>query len=189
MKKVYVVSGVSGSGKDTFIAKMHEEIIARLYTRESGLPTTSAVSADDFFYKRGEYCFDPTKLSEAHGACFRNFIDSLRQGTDLVWVNNTNTTIAEISPYMLGAQAYGYQAEIIYLRCGSWDEVDACAKRNTHNAPFASVQAQHRRLENLHGYAIPGESNNCRTQLLPHWECTVHWAPIFKSKYERKIEK
>ena len=73
------------------------------------------VGADDFFEGSEGYRFDKTKLAEAHGQCFRRFIDFLDVDVDLVIVDNTNTTTEEIAPYMLGASAYGYEAEVITI--------------------------------------------------------------------------
>lgn len=153
MRQVKILSGVSGSGKSTTARKLRNALEPGTYCK--------VVSADDYFMVDGEYKFDPSKLSDAHGACFRDFIHTVSKGTpeyDLVIVDNTNTTAVEISPYILGAQAYGWEVEVLTVMCETDDDVLACAARNTHNVPVGGIWGQHRRL--------------CRRELMPWWKNT-----------------
>jgi predicted kinase len=136
MRKVIVLSGVSGSGKSTYTKSLVGEA-ERL----------SVCSADHYFMSDGVYKFDPSKLSDAHGACFRDFLASLQINTDMVVVDNTNTSAVEIAPYILGAQAFGYEVEVHTLMCETEDDVKVCAARNAHGVPFQGVMAQHKRLQ------------------------------------------
>lgn len=154
MRKVVVMSGLSGSGKSTYVQDV-------LFGRKkegnviqwAGNGSCVVLSADDYFIGRdGVYRFDPTKLSSAHGECFRNFISALESECELVVVDNTNTTNEEIAPYMLGAQAYGYDAEIVTLRAS----VSMCVERNTHGVTQRGIEAQWVRL--------------CSRKLLPWWK-------------------
>ena len=132
-KQVKILSGVSGSGKSTYAHS--------LVTNDGG----SIVSADYFFMQNGKYNFNVNSLSAAHGACFRGFIDAMRDNLDLIVVDNTTTE--EIAPYVLGAQAFGYECEIITVSIR--DEIDGiqkCAERNSHGVPFKSIAAQQSRL-------------------------------------------
>ena len=133
MKRVIVYSGVSGSGKSTHAAK-------------SG---ATVVSADTYFEdKFGRYHFDPRELSEAHAYCFRYFITLMEHKKDeLIAVDNTATTVVEVAPYILGAEAFGYHVCIRTLMCKNEAEVYACAARNSHQVPPDAVMAQHRRLQ------------------------------------------
>lgn len=143
MRKVVVLSGVSGSGKSTYI----REVLGLTYEKVGGEGSKVVVSADDYFTDSlGVYNFDPTKLSDAHGECFYNFIAHMRHGEELVVVDNTNTTVMELSPYILGAQAWKYEVEVVTLMCESEDDVKVCAARNSHGVPFGGVMAQHKRL-------------------------------------------
>lgn len=140
MGHVIVMSGISGSGKSTYAKALAE--------KEGGY----IMSADQYFKDaRGEYRFDPKKLGNAHADCFWRFLEYTRKALEQRWqalviVDNTNTTAEEISPYMLGAAAYGYTAEVITLMCNSLDEVKGAAERNTHGVPFPAILAQHKRL-------------------------------------------
>jgi hypothetical protein len=97
------------------------------------------LSADDYFMKDGEYVFVPQLLSEAHGNCFRLFLNALMPdellpelyAKTLLIVDNTNITAMEASPYMLAAQAAGVSAAI-YSR---WADPSVAAKHNIHEVP------------------------------------------------------
>lgn len=135
MKQVIIMLGVSGSGKSTYAMN--------LMSRENTCAKSLArVSADFFFSKSGSYIFDPAKLGEAHAWCFRNFLDELRGKTELVIVDNTNSTPMEISPYMLGAQAFGYEAKIIRVLCSP----RLAYERGKHGVSLASIEACEARI-------------------------------------------
>lgn len=130
---VLVLQGVAGAGKSTYAAQRCAEF------RAQG-DTVAIVSADDFFTnnEQGEYRFDANDLGRAHGGCFRAFLNALARGVDVVIVDNTNTTAVEIAPYMLGAQAFGYRAEIRRIHT---NHVQAHA-RNVHGVALATVEKQ-----------------------------------------------
>ena len=140
--KVIILSGVSGSGKSTYAAKLLEQEYEDL--EQEYEDKCLKVSADDFFTDSlsGKYSFDPSRLGEAHASCFRNYIEALTDGVNFILVDNTNTTEAEIAPYVLGANAFGYDVEIHTLvsdRLSAW-------KRNVHNVSWKGIQAQYERI-------------------------------------------
>lgn len=135
--------GISGSGKSTLAKKLISE-------NRDNRPSV-ACSADDYFInERGEYKFDPTLLDEAHGACMRKFIKAMLpmgKENSLVIVDNTNTTIGEIAPYIAVAKAYLEpnidSLSVVYV---SEDHATA-AKRNTHGVPAHAVFKQHEQIK------------------------------------------
>jgi hypothetical protein len=142
--RVTILSGVSGSGKTTLAENDTSGVI---------------VSADHYFMtKDGRYCFDSKSLTAAHARCFRNFIDGLRSGmASHIIVDNTNTTEAEISPYVLGAQAFGASVEVVTIHVPTYGAgdlagspydpfLDQCAARNKHGVPRATIEAQAKRM-------------------------------------------
>lgn len=133
---ITVLSGLSGSGKST-------------YTK-SCCGGAVVVSADNYFMRGGVYTFNPSHLSLAHGECFRQFIRAMQDEVAHVVVDNTNTSESEISPYMLGASAFGYDAEVVTLTApegmSQEDYIIACAERNSHGVPLAGIKAQAQRL-------------------------------------------
>lgn len=143
--KVIVLQGVSGSGKSTYGRKLAKEAEAKgAFVR--------TVSADNFFVALGggTYKFDPSKLGEAHALCLRTFINAMIERWDgyftndsLVIVDNTNTTAVEIAPYMASAAAFGWDAEVHYVKC----DPTVAAARNLHGVPEKSVRAMASRIE------------------------------------------
>lgn len=101
MRTLYIVRGVSGSGKTTFA----KEIAARekcLY-----------FEADMYFVRvDGAYTFNPAKLPEAHEWCF-NEVDVELHEQRTVIVSNTFTRTWEMQRYLDSAVRYGFQIRII----------------------------------------------------------------------------
>lgn len=120
-KRVIILRGLPGSGKSTL--------------QKRDYPDAVVASADQFFLVDGEYRFDPARIPEAHGACFRTVIGALQAGEPLVVVDNAAIRAVEIAPYVLLAQAYGYDAEIITLRC----DPAVAAARNLHGVPVGVI--------------------------------------------------
>lgn len=158
-KQVKILSGISGGGKSTLAGNL----IAGCHVQN---PTFSAVvSADNFFMLNGEYVFQARLLGHAHADCFRKFIEAMQEVHDfthtdgevvhlpnnLIIVDNTGTTEAELSPYVLGASAFGYEPEVITImpdtsKVSVETFLDSCAKRNKHGVPLSVITAQYRRI-------------------------------------------
>jgi len=135
--KAIVLRGIPGSGKSTF--------------HKNRYPDADWVSsADSYFMRSGTYRFDPTKLSEAHGECFRDFIYALERGDELVIVDNTSIDPLEIAPYMLAAQAYKYEAEVISL----FIDPKIAGARNVHGVPQETVERVAKKMANSYS-ALP----------------------------------
>lgn len=150
---VIIMSGISGSGKDTYLKqrfphafkKLSEPMIDELI--DEGMSLQLICSADHFFEKEGSYKFDVSKLNQAHGECLRDFIDFVQYGFEnendsIIIVNNTNTTNEEIAPYYSIAKAYGATVELVTLVLNP----EKAAARNVHNVPLTSCQAMAKRL-------------------------------------------
>lgn len=125
--QVVIVSGIPGSGKSTFTKQQTNAVVC---------------SADQYFTKDGEYKFDVTKLSEAHGECLRRFTQALLEKKDLVLVDNTNTTVLEIAPYYSMAKAYGYAVKLVTVQC----DPETAYSRNIHGVPLPAIKAMSLRL-------------------------------------------
>jgi predicted kinase len=141
---VFILRGVSGSGKSTF-ARERERYW------EAGSCDAVVVSADDAFTgPDGAYTFDPAGLGEAHADCLRRFMAALARSVEGVIVDNTNTTAVEMAPYYAVAKAYGYHVTIVTVLCN----VAEAAARNTHGVPEKSVVGQYDRMTSSEG-AVP----------------------------------
>lgn len=130
---VKILCGVSGSGKSTYAKSFHDAFIC---------------SADDFFIKEGKYNFNVKKLSNAHGYCLRKFVSHILNKDETIIVDNTNTSIYEISPYASLALAYDYELKIVIFKMKEHN-LRKFALRNIHGVNERIINRQFKLLEEL----------------------------------------
>ena len=133
--------GVSGAGKSTWVKGLEET------SDENVL----VCSADDYWLdKNGEYKFVPSQLGEAHKECFRKFTQLIHYAnTDsVIVVDNTNTQLHEIAPYLKFAELYYAEVSIVRIKCDAVVAHD----RNVHGVPANTVSAQANKMEKLPKY-------------------------------------
>ncbi len=143
MKTVYILRGISGSGK----SKLAKDLASVL------LFHVPVCSTDDFFMVDGEYRFDPSKLADYHKQNFWKFEDYVSRERTAIIVDNTNTQKWEYEKYVHFAENAGY--EIVYITLSPKDSqgkvktlyVQECFERNKHGVPLAVIQAQAERFE------------------------------------------
>lgn len=102
--KVIVMRGISGSGKSTWI--------------KNNYPDAVVASADNAFRKPdGTYDFSDhaNRIHDAHIACFQTFIQAVLKKEPVIIVDNNSIHAWEIAPYILPAESFGYEAEILTL--------------------------------------------------------------------------
>lgn len=145
MKTVFIMRGISGSGKSTVAKKL----AAREYI----------CSTDEYFMVNGEYKFDRSKLGEYHKRNFELFSSFVEVGVQTLVVDNTNCKRSEFEKYADKAVAHGYvvlevcvgnpwrQNKEKDMRYISTSFVEACIARNGHNVPSESVWQQARNFE------------------------------------------
>ena len=134
MSKVVILSGIPGSGKST---------LARETIANGGV----ICSADQHFTdEKGDYKFAPYELQNAHAACMKKFIAAIQAGEKIIVVDNTNTSIEQISPYYLVAKSFGIRdITLIVLKCAP----ALALTRNTHNVPTHNVMQHHDRISQM----------------------------------------
>lgn len=131
-RDVIIMSGISGSGKDTYIQKHYPDI--------------DVCSADDHFLDDcGGYHFDPSKLDEAHQACLRLFLSWIQDDSmsSPIVVNNTNLTSEEIAPYYAIAKAHNCNVVLVTI----WEDPHLCAQRNLHGVGEVVCHMMNKRLK------------------------------------------
>ncbi len=139
MKTVVITVGVSGSGKSTWI----KDFVAN--TR----PTSQSVASSDHFCEQeGTYSFDATKLSAAHDSSKAAFDKAILEGTEVIFVDNTNTRKWERGYYVTEAKKHKYK---VYLKVFKVDPVVAAA-RNTHGVPLDAVIKMNDRIDVPEGF-------------------------------------
>ncbi len=159
MNKCFIMSGIAGAGKSFWVDKFVSDWVkTEQETAHAENPNSVSVlygsyeicSADHFFMRDGEYKFDPSLLGAAHKFCFRRFLESILDDISLIIVDNTNTTTAEISPYVLAAESYNYEVTVVRVLA----RVEDCVGRNVHGVPAHTIGAM---------------SESMRREQLPPW--------------------
>jgi hypothetical protein len=106
--KLYIIRGVSGTGKTTYAKEI----------RCSDWPACDRPAhfeADMFFTDPyGNYDFDPNLLHQAHQWCQLNVLRMMRQYEPII-VSNTFTTFKEVEPYLKMADRYGYEVYVVTM--------------------------------------------------------------------------
>jgi predicted kinase len=137
---VILMQGLPGSGKST----LAKEIVTQCKETQDVLawgPVTC--SADDFWIQEdGTYKFDKDKVPENHYTCMRKFSRNLGLASPII-VDNTNTTLHEMMPYIKFGQAFGYKVLVVLLNVSE----DVARKRNTHNVPAKTISGMFRKLQ------------------------------------------
>ena len=137
-KVLYIVRGLSGSGKSTIA----EEIVNELWDDESKTFVKDFYSADDYFTDpQGNYNFDPSKLSDAHAECLSNVELAMQKNCiRKIAVANTFSQSWEAQPYFKLAKKYDYSPFV--LECQN-------DFGNIHEVPQETINAMKNRWENL----------------------------------------
>lgn len=128
MQKLTLIRGLPGSGKSTLAKTLdipHYE-------------------ADMFFMKEGKYCFDASKLHQAHQWCLSSTKTALIAGSSVV-VSNTFTTKKEMNPYVDLAAELGVELEI--LEC-------TANFGSVHDVPTEVIKRMKMRWETLNGQEV-----------------------------------
>ena len=131
--KLILVRGVSGSGKTTYAKKLINDD-----------PSLSHYEADMFFYKNGNYKFNPNKLNLAHHWCKIQTENDLQNSKSVI-VSNTFTQKWEIEPYI--QLAIKYNADIVIKKAtGNY--------QNVHGVPDEVVEKMRSRWEDVESEEI-----------------------------------
>jgi predicted kinase len=136
MKEFFILIGPSGAGKSTYTRAVLNAVVC---------------SADDFFTVEGEdgeieYKFDPTFLGYAHQQCLAKVKRAFGNSVPLVILDNTNTKISEIAPYVTLAKESGYR---VRFKLFSERDPDVLLARNLHGLDAESIATQLARIDTL----------------------------------------
>lgn len=126
MKTLYLIRGVSGSGKSTFAKELSVALGVNYY------------EADSFFIQNGEYKFDASKLGLAHSICQSRAIYELGNSRSVI-ISNTSTTEKEVETYAKIAEECGakFVSIIVENRHGG---------TNVHNVPPEKIEQMRKRF-------------------------------------------
>lgn len=138
MSNLILVRGLSGCGKTT---------LAETLVRWDGIGKTLLVSADDYFTQPdGVYCFNASKLKEAHEWCQLKAQEALTFDCEMVVVHNTFSCRWELQPYLRMAKQLNAQVTVVDLFDNGFSD-SILATRNKHNVPEQTIKAMRARWE------------------------------------------
>jgi predicted kinase len=124
-KSLYLIRGVSGSGKTTTGKNIAEVLNCNLF------------EADQYFEVDGVYKFDATQLNKAHNWCLNNVATEIREGRNVV-VSNTFTREWEFQEYVRCALLHDFR--VVIIEClGHY--------QNTHGLTETQIARQTARFE------------------------------------------
>lgn len=130
-KYCYVLRGIPGSGKSTRAKEIKD-------SHEVDGKQVVTCSADDYFMqpidgdpnKGWVYKYDSSKIAHAHYECRRKASHAMRDGVDVVIIDNTNVRSREMYPYVEMAVIYGYEVELVEPQTPWWHSVKPLLKGN-----------------------------------------------------------
>lgn len=108
-KVLIIARGPSGSGKSTMVEKLKKELGAPVF------------STDDAWIskKTGRYEYDPSVADWAHWATQEEVKKAMQTGHSIIIVDNTNTQLWEMKPYVEMARKHDYS---VSFKEPDWDE-------------------------------------------------------------------
>ena len=129
---VIILRGPPGCGKTSMA-----QVIQMLHARKRR--SCVAVSADEWFYVNGEYCYEERDLHKAHDFCMGQFLLAINRGVKCVIVDNTNLKLSDFEWYEAEARKTLYY-KVVHL---DWEiphsdkfpddkTAEICAARSLH---------------------------------------------------------
>lgn len=127
MKELYIIRGISGSGKSTFARSI--------------VPSLNVIEADMYFTQPdGSYKFNPDKLKEAHQWCFNQVKHMMNDDEEKIAVANTFTRYWEFKKYIKLAYINNYNYHVLTVENYHGGE-------SVHDVPEETIKKQADRFQ------------------------------------------
>ena len=129
-KVLYIIRGISGSGKSTQAKKIK--------AKEGGV----IYSTDEFFYdQEGNYNWTQEDLIPNHQKNIKRAYRAMQQGLSPVIIDNTNLKYSpDAEPYVKIARKFGYEIKVVEPNTPWAFNAKELAKRNSHGTPEDVIQ-------------------------------------------------
>lgn len=141
MKTMWIMRSAPGGGK-SFLAKKLKEF----YEQESNSEIIEILSTDDYFMKNGIYQFNKLELRQAHQWNINRCHQRCSVGFHVI-VDNTNTTWAEILPYLDIAKSYKYNVVEVIPNTYWRNDPGGCFVKNKHGVPLDTITTMIKRFQ------------------------------------------
>ncbi|NXX76351.1 N4BP2 protein, partial [Urocolius indicus] len=131
-----LLRGVPGSGKS---------YLARTLLEDN--PGGIILSTDDYFYKQGQYHYDPDCLEEAHDWNRKRAKEACEMGISPIIIDNTNIQAWEMKPYVALAQQFKYK--VMFREPDTWWKFKPkeLERRNIHGVSKEKIKRMLERYE------------------------------------------
>ncbi|XP_061164864.1 2',3'-cyclic-nucleotide 3'-phosphodiesterase-like [Saccostrea echinata] len=126
---IFIMRGVPGSGKST-IARA----LKRVY------PYAVLCSADDYFMKGSEYIYRSDDLGSAHRFCQEKATEAVRNGANVIIIDNTNIKRWEMKFYLDLARQQKYHIVLVQPKTDWKDNPRLLASKNSHNVDEETIR-------------------------------------------------
>jgi NEDD4-binding protein 2 len=158
-KTLYLMRGVSGSGKSTTARKLGVGGVV--------------LSTDDYFMQGGRYVYDSSQIIQAHRWNEARAEEAMRRGISPIVIDNTLVKAWEGKAYVELALKYGYQIKVSEPESPQWRKFKPGLPDEA-----LSLLAQELSKKNVHG--VPAETID---RMLHDWEPGVRVIDIMKSQF------
>jgi hypothetical protein len=131
-RTVYILRGVSGSGKDFYIKDREDRLQdnSKYYSEDE----YKVISSDDYFYtKDDKYEFNPKELPIAHAECLHDFLTAIKNKIPRIYISNIHSKQWEYNNYIRIANMFGYLFKIRELECADSDTLHYFTDRSVHD--------------------------------------------------------
>ncbi|XP_034146999.1 NEDD4-binding protein 2 [Esox lucius] len=157
-----ILRGAPGSGKTTLARAMLEQN-----------PHGVVLSTDDYFCRRGEYCYDPSVLGEAHEWNHSRAKEAMEASSSPVIIDNTNMQGWEMRPYIATALRLNYK--VLFREPDTWwkNKPRELERRSKHGVSAEKIRRmidryeRHVTIQSIMGSACPKPDPKLRSQLDP----------------------
>ncbi|NXO26658.1 N4BP2 protein, partial [Cisticola juncidis] len=131
-----LLRGVPGSGKSYLARNLLEDN-----------PGGIILSTDDYFYKDGQYHYDPDCLGEAHDWNRKRAKEAFEMGISPIIIDNTNIQAWEMKPYVTLAQQFKYR--VMFREPDTWWKFKPkeLERRNIHGVSKEKIKRMLERYE------------------------------------------
>ncbi|NXU17656.1 N4BP2 protein, partial [Pardalotus punctatus] len=131
-----LLRGVPGSGKSYLARSLLEDN-----------PSGIILSTDDYFYKHGQYHYDPDCLAEAHDWNRKRAKEAFEMRISPIIIDNTNIQAWEMKPYVTLAQEFKYK--VMFREPDTWWKFKPkeLERRNIHGVSKEKIKRMLERYE------------------------------------------